>query len=248
MDIRVLDESLREAAAQWRGPIIVSRGRIHHLAQLPGYAVLIGGSIQGLVSFYIEDGECEIVSLDSRLENQGIGSKLIELVIHAAKDAGCERVWLITSNDNIRAIRFYQKRGFDLKAVHRDAITEARMLKPSIPLVGYDGIPIRHEIEFEVKLTLIVEADFRFFQQYFSCSAEIVPQLEELQLQFWQWIGDKNVDHPYWEYRDGSKFAANYKADAFVAWLNEQHFQKQVAKLTSAPHETSRRAVKTLLF
>ncbi|MNV93512.1 hypothetical protein D3C71_1882140 [compost metagenome] len=61
-------------------------------------------------------------------------------------------MWLITSNDNTRAIRFYQKRGLDLKAVHRDAITEARKLKPSIPLIGMDGIPIRHELEFELTL------------------------------------------------------------------------------------------------
>ncbi|MNN86607.1 Acetyltransferase (GNAT) family protein [compost metagenome] len=95
---------------------------------------------------------CEIVSLDSRQENLGAGTKLIELVNREAARLGCSKVWLITSNDNTRAIRFYQKRGFDMVAVHREAITEARKLKPSIPLLGYDGIPVRHEVEFEYRV------------------------------------------------------------------------------------------------
>ncbi|MNC40667.1 Mycothiol acetyltransferase [compost metagenome] len=111
------------------------------------------GIVQGVIYYCCEAGECEIVSLDSRVENLGTGTKLIELVILAADSLGCTKVWLITSNDNTRAIRFYQKRGFDMVAVHHDAITEARKLKPSIPLTGYDGIPVRHEVEFEYRLT-----------------------------------------------------------------------------------------------
>ncbi|MEM6284414.1 MAG: GNAT family N-acetyltransferase, partial [Chloroflexota bacterium] len=60
--------------------------------------------------------------------------------------------WLITSNDNTPALRYWQKRGFEIIAVHRDAITEARRLKPEIPLVGMDDIPIRDEIELEMRL------------------------------------------------------------------------------------------------
>lgn len=77
---------------------------------------------------------------------------MIDAVVRRAQKSNCSRVWLITSNDNTKAIRFYQKRGYDLKAVHPHAITEARKGKPSIPLNGFDGIPIRHEIEFEYRL------------------------------------------------------------------------------------------------
>jgi RimJ/RimL family protein N-acetyltransferase len=65
---------------------------------------------------------------------------------------GCKRVWLITTNDNTHAIRYYQKRGFDLVAIHRNAIDASRKIKPQIPLTGFDGIPILHEIEFEMML------------------------------------------------------------------------------------------------
>ncbi|MDQ0888885.1 GNAT superfamily N-acetyltransferase [Paenibacillus sp. V4I9] len=149
MVIKEIDKKLREDIKDFRGSIVISRGQVHSLDTLPGYAVLIGDKITGIITYNISDGACEIVSLDSKLEGQGIGTKLIDLVIVKARESNCERVWLITSNDNIRAIRFYQKRGFDIKAVHQDVITEARKIKPSIPLVGFDGIPVRHEIEFE---------------------------------------------------------------------------------------------------
>jgi GNAT superfamily N-acetyltransferase len=101
------------------------------------------------ILYKIVGEECEIVSLDSRVEGQGIGSRLIKLAIEEAQLHGCLRVWLITSNDNFKAIRFYQRRGFDMVRIHREAITEARKLKPSIPIYGHDGIPVRHEVEFE---------------------------------------------------------------------------------------------------
>ena len=63
------------------------------------------------------------------------------------------RAWLITTNDNLDAIRFYQRRGFTIATVHAGAIEQSRTIKPSIPLVGSYGIPIRDEIEFEMLLS-----------------------------------------------------------------------------------------------
>ncbi|MBK9123270.1 MAG: GNAT family N-acetyltransferase, partial [Chloroflexi bacterium] len=65
---------------------------------------------------------------------------------------GIHRLWLITTNDNLDALRFYQKRGWHLVAVHRDALNESRRLKPQIPIIGMDGIPLRDEIELEMTL------------------------------------------------------------------------------------------------
>ncbi|MFC0214263.1 GNAT family N-acetyltransferase [Paenibacillus chartarius] len=131
----------------------MSRGKVHRVNELQGYAALLNGVIKASVSYYVDNWECEIVSLESAMQNQGLGSKLVQLVVEQAKERQCKRVWLITSNDNVRAIRFYQKRGFDMKAIHYDAITEARKLKPAIPLIGDDGIPVRHEVEFEMILS-----------------------------------------------------------------------------------------------
>ncbi len=78
---------------------------------------------------------------------------MLAAVVSQARRLGCRRIWLVTTNDNVRALRFYQRHGWDLVAVHRDAVTVARRIKPSIPLVGEDGIPIRHELELELVLT-----------------------------------------------------------------------------------------------
>ncbi|CAM4481161.1 GNAT family N-acetyltransferase [Paenibacillus tarimensis] len=155
MDVKIMeisDGQTREQIAALSGEIMVSRGRVHRLRSLPGYVVRHEQELAGCILYYMANSECEIVSLDSQVENRGIGTKLIQSVIERAKRENCKRIWLITSNDNIRAIRFYQKRGFDMAAVHRNAITEARIIKPTIPLLGYDDIPVKHEVEFELLL------------------------------------------------------------------------------------------------
>jgi hypothetical protein len=103
----------------------------------------------GLATYRIEGGECELVSLDSLVERRGVGSALITAVHEAALAAACQRLWLITTNDNAAAQQFYERRGFRLVAIHKGAIAVSRRLKPSIPLVGLQGIPLEDELEYE---------------------------------------------------------------------------------------------------
>ena len=75
---------------------------------------------------------------------------MIEAVRLLARRQGCTRLWVITTNDNVDALRFYQRRGFRLVRVHRGAVDRSRArLKPEIPSVGAYGIPLRDEIELE---------------------------------------------------------------------------------------------------
>jgi GNAT superfamily N-acetyltransferase len=106
----------------------------------------------GLVTYRIEDDDCEIVTIDSVVEGRGVGTALLEAVTAEARTAGCRRVWLITTNDNLNALRFYQARGFRLVAVHPRAVEESRLLKPEIPELGNFGIAIRDELELELPL------------------------------------------------------------------------------------------------
>jgi len=131
----------------WAGPGMVTRGKMHQADELPGFIAVQEGKPAGLVTYHINGNECEIVSMNSLVERTGIGSALIDAVKNTAAGAGCKRLWLITSNDNTAALRFYQKRGFSLVAVYRNAVEQSRKLKPEIPLIGNDGIPLRDEIE-----------------------------------------------------------------------------------------------------
>ncbi len=136
----------------WGSTVLVSRGQLYDADRLAGFIACFRDDPFGLVTYHCRDLECEIISLNSVRENMGVGTRLLEAVTAVARRKNCRRLWLITSNDNIKALRFYQKRGFLLVAIHRDAIALSRKLKPEIPLIGSNRIPVRDEIELEIKL------------------------------------------------------------------------------------------------
>ena len=142
---------------RWGAPVVVVHGAAYQVDGLPGFVAMREGERVGLVTYHLADDACEIVSLDSGRPGIGVGTALVDAVAGAARRQRRRRVWLMTTNDNLRALRFYQKRGFVLVAVHRGAVVAARALKPEIPLIGDDGIPIRDEIELERALEGSVE-------------------------------------------------------------------------------------------
>jgi len=119
---------------------------------LPAFVAEDATRLLGLLTYRIADRQCEIVSLDSLVERRGVGTALLVAMQRAARDAGCRRLWLVTTNDNLAALRFYQRRGFLLVALHRNALDLSRRLKPEIPPVGRGGIPLRDELELELPL------------------------------------------------------------------------------------------------
>lgn len=138
--------------AEWGADLIAVHGEIFHPAELPGFVALLEVEYIGLITYNIAGKACEIISLNALKPNSGIGSRLIEAVKQQAGQAGCQRLWLITTNDNLNALGFYQKRGFRLSALHAGGTDRSRQLKPQIPLVGQNGIPIHDEIELEMDL------------------------------------------------------------------------------------------------
>jgi ribosomal protein S18 acetylase RimI-like enzyme len=139
-------------AQQWRTDFLVAHGEILYPAELPGFVALEQDKRIGLVTYNITEKGCEIVTINSVSRQAGVGTALLAAVKSFARQCGCKRVWLITTNDNLDALRFYQRRGFQLVSVARNAIQESRKLKPRIPTIGFYGIPIRDEIELELML------------------------------------------------------------------------------------------------
>ena len=163
--IRPLERSDREWVAhflddRWGTTQIVSRGKAVYGHLLPGFIAewskADGDEAEpspaeniGLITINIIGKECEITTLDSLTEAAGVGTALVETVEAWAEEAGIQRLWLVTTNDNLAALKFWQKRGYHLVAVHRNAIAQSRRIKPQIPITGIDGIVIRDEIELE---------------------------------------------------------------------------------------------------
>ncbi len=155
--IRPLEESDRDwvtgiVIKYWHSTTMIIRGEVYRADEQPGFVAVCEGKPAGLITYSVEGEKCEVTSMNSLEEGIGIGSALVEALKEVAAEVGCKRIRAITTNDNMAALRFWQKRGFTLTAVYPNAIEESRKLKPEIGLVGDDGIPLRDEIELELVL------------------------------------------------------------------------------------------------
>jgi len=141
------NEVLQFFKEHWGSTEMVISSGIYDCSKLDGVVyVNEQNTILGLVTYIIRAKECEIISLDSIEEGRGIGSLLVQAVEEIAFEQGCTIITLITTNDNLHALRFYQKRGYHLVEILQNAVEQARAYKPEIPFIGNDGIPIRDEI------------------------------------------------------------------------------------------------------
>jgi ribosomal protein S18 acetylase RimI-like enzyme len=131
----------------WGAPEVVVHDGVFYPATLPGFIAERAGRIAGLVTFDVRPGVLEIVTINALDRYAGIGTRLIEVVRTEAKRRGCREITLTTTNDNIGALRFYQRRGFRLAALRPGAVDRSRLQKPEIPRTGDFGIPLRDEID-----------------------------------------------------------------------------------------------------
>ena len=134
----------------WGSAEMVISSGVYDCSTLNGFIVVDhNDNISGLITYIMTNDECEIISLDSVEENKGLGTSLLRAVEAIARKEKCPYIKLVITNDNLAALKFYQKRGYVLTKIHRNAVEKARKMKPEIPIVGNDGIPIRDEIELE---------------------------------------------------------------------------------------------------
>ena len=137
--------ALREA---WGSETIVyGSGRERRPAELPALVADADDERAGLATYAVEDDETELVTLNAFTVGAGVGGALVEAVADAARAAGCTRVRVTTTNDNLPALRLYQRHAFALAALHSGAVDAARKRKPDIGAIGHAGIPIRDELE-----------------------------------------------------------------------------------------------------
>jgi ribosomal protein S18 acetylase RimI-like enzyme len=128
---------------------MVSKGKTHHIQDLGALIAWNGDTRVGAATYHMGQQDCELLSINATVEGLGVGTALLTALEQMVRQTGLRRVWLITSNDNLDALRFYQRRGYRIVAVYPNAIDEARKIKPSIPMVGYYDIPIHDELELE---------------------------------------------------------------------------------------------------
>ena len=135
--------------SRWFSLEMLVHGETIDLSNVQGKAILESGEIIGMITWRTLDDALEILSLDSLHEGQGIGTILLEQAVAETKKQRLRRLVLTTTNDALRALQFYQRRGFDLLCLRRGVVYKARKKKPQIPLTGENGIPLHHEIDLE---------------------------------------------------------------------------------------------------
>jgi GNAT superfamily N-acetyltransferase len=153
-DIRVrpIDEGDRPmlawlVAELWGSEIVAVHGTSVRPAELGGFIAERCGRVAGLLTYQLVGNMLEIVTLNAIDRRAGIGTMLIEAAAGKARRFGCREIRLTTTNDNIDALRFYQRRGFRLAELRPGAVDQSRRRKPEIPRVGDYGIPLRDEID-----------------------------------------------------------------------------------------------------
>ncbi len=149
------DKAVIEAVLHsWGGDFVVSRGRKSYPQNSPGFiAIGADGSYEGLISFEKRPGnEAEITLFEAVQQGQGTGRKLMKAALKHLKKSGFRKAYVISTNNNIQAFKFYQQSGFRPVAVYPDAMKTARRLKPSIPKICSNGLPINDEILYELNL------------------------------------------------------------------------------------------------
>ncbi|WUJ74342.1 GNAT family N-acetyltransferase [Kribbella soli] len=138
--------------ASWGSHIAVAHGVAYDATTLPAIVAEKDDRIVGLLTYNLQDQEFEVVTIDAPAQHRGVGTALLEAAAAAARAAGARRLWLITTNDNLDALRFYQRRGMRIVEVRPGAVDESRKLKPTIPPTGSYDIPLHDELVLELRL------------------------------------------------------------------------------------------------
>ena len=121
-------------------------------SKLNGFLAEESDAFHGILLYHNEHSECELVYLHALTSERGIGKLLLQKLIQAIKNQGVQRLWVITTNDNLRALSFYQKQGFGIAKVYQKAMDRVRKIKSFVPEIGKNKIPLRDMIELDMKL------------------------------------------------------------------------------------------------
>jgi GNAT superfamily N-acetyltransferase len=131
---------------------VVVHGNLYYPADEAGFVALIGKKRVGTITLEQDEETCEVILLDALENRDDIFFALLQATEKYAREAGCKRLILTTTNDNTDALRIYQQYGFHLFELRPNAVAASRKMKPEIPGTGDHGIPIRDELELELKL------------------------------------------------------------------------------------------------
>lgn len=153
---RTLEFVRDELRRNWHSTTIFSRGVRFEADALPAFVALDPAAPNrplGHLTYHVDHHGLEVITLAARESGRGVGTALMDHAEQEARSRGATRLFLTTTNDNLDALRFYQRRGMHIAAVHVGMMDRYRAAGEPVPGVGKHGIPLRDEIELEISFT-----------------------------------------------------------------------------------------------
>jgi GNAT superfamily N-acetyltransferase len=97
-------------------------------------------------------GQVEIKNMAVRedLQGRGVGRRLVEVAVALAAERGAREMLVATAAADVGNLRFYQRQGFRMCAVERDAFTPATGYPAGLQI---DGIPLRDRVWLDRPVT-----------------------------------------------------------------------------------------------
>ena len=129
---------------------IVAFGEVVDVDEMPALVALMYSDPSGALAYRLLGDALHVVALatDPMWQRSGVGGHLLAEAELLAKRLELVRLVVSTTNDNLPALYFYQRRGFRLTELVPDSV--ARLTNQVVP--GFAGIPMRDEIRLEKRI------------------------------------------------------------------------------------------------
>ena len=130
---------------------IATFGEVVPLESTAAIVADMQGEISGALAWRPRENALQIVALatDPMWQRSGVGGYLVAEAEVVARRNGADRIVLATTNDNLPALYFYQRRGYRITEVVRDAWRDHAEL---VIAAGFGDIPVLDELRLEKKL------------------------------------------------------------------------------------------------
>jgi GNAT superfamily N-acetyltransferase len=126
---------------------IVAFGEVMDVDQMPALVAVAHTDPSGALAYRLLGDALHIVALatDPMWQRSGVGAYLVAEAELLARRLKLARVVVATTNDNLPALYFYQRRGYRLTALVPESVVQHTHQQQD----GFAGIPVRDEIRLE---------------------------------------------------------------------------------------------------
>jgi ribosomal protein S18 acetylase RimI-like enzyme len=129
---------------------IVAFGEVMDIESMPALVAVLYAEPSGALAYRLLGDSLHIVALatDPMWQRSGVGGYLVAEAELIARKLKLGRIVVATTNDNLPALHFYQRRGYRMT----ELVASSVVAHTHQEIAGFAGIPVRDEIRLEKRL------------------------------------------------------------------------------------------------